>query len=121
MYKVWQHEQEQVMAENYIRKIVREQFEAIEEHPIEKVLFDVYGDDFLDNREKIVNDIYGYLGSSTLNWAWNNIIDDYPELIDVSDEFFEAAKKEGYEDFSETDWDQMVASRKKDDDILGMD
>ncbi len=121
LYKVWQHEQEQVMAENYIRKIVREQFEAIEEHPIEKVLFDVYGDDFLDNREKIVNDIYGYLGSSTLNWAWNNIIDDYPDLIDVSGEFLDAAKKEGYEDFSETDWDQMVASRTSDEDILGMD
>ena len=72
-------------------------------------------------REKIVNDIYGYLGSSTLNWAWNNIIDDYPDLIDVSGEFLDAAKKEGYEDFSETDWDQMVASRTSDEDILGMD
>lgn len=71
---------------------------------LENLFHHILGDEYLDNRNEILDDVYTTLGMRTINWAFNDLVEQYPNLIDFKKEFFEAAKKEGYESFDKDDW-----------------
>lgn len=79
-----------------------------ESHPgdvaIENLLHKIYGDHFLDNRAKILDDVYSALGARTINWAFEELCSEYPQLEPFKDEFYQAAKLEGYFEMTPDAW-----------------
>jgi hypothetical protein len=86
-----------------IRKIVNEVFQA--DVALEDLLFKVMGNKFLDNRKQILDNVYTTLGMRTINWAFETLSEDYPELEGYQDEFYKAAEKEGYFLMDKDKWD----------------
>lgn len=75
---------------------------------LEKLFYNMMGDDFLDNRDDILDNIYTTLGMRTINLAYEQLCDDYPILINYQDEFYKAAKKEGYFEMSDNKWKNNI-------------
>lgn len=82
---------------------------------IEELMYKIMGDDFLDNRAEILDNIYTTLGMRTINWAYEDLCEDYPELLDYQKEFYEAAETEGYTVMDKEKWDNNVFESYKDD------
>jgi len=66
------------------------------DHAIEDLFYKIYDDYYLDNRDDILDNVYTTLDMRTINWAYEDLLDDYPELEDYKDEFYKAAETEGY-------------------------
>jgi hypothetical protein len=71
---------------------------------IESLLHKVMGDDFLDFRDDILDNVYTTLGMRTINMAFEMLSNEYPELASHKDEFYEAAEKEGYTVMTADKW-----------------
>ena len=63
---------------------------------LENLFYKILGDYFLDNRSEILDNIYSKLSAHTVNWAFENLCNDYPDLEKYQDDFYKAAEKEGY-------------------------
>jgi hypothetical protein len=73
---------------------------------LENLFHKIYGDSFLDKRDEILDVVYTTLGMRTINWAYDELCETYPELIKYKDEFFEASKKEGYFEMTSDKWEE---------------
>jgi len=73
---------------------INESFES--DFSLEKVLKDALGQKFEKDRLDILDNVYTILGMRTINWAFNELVGDYPELEKYKDQFYKAAQKEGY-------------------------
>jgi EAL domain-containing protein (putative c-di-GMP-specific phosphodiesterase class I) len=82
---------------------IKESFEA--DVALENLFFEIYGDKFLDNRSAILDDIYSTLSAKTVNFAYDDLCNDYPELSNYKKEFYAAAEKEGYFVMNDQKWE----------------
>lgn len=72
---------------------------------IENVLHKALGEYFLENRDEILDNVYSTLSSRTVNWAVDQLIDEYPDLEPYRLEFISAAVKEGYFEMTPQKWE----------------
>ncbi len=72
---------------------------------IENLLYEVMGDDFLDNRDDILDNVYTTLSCRTVNLAYESLCGNYPELLNYKKEFYDAAEKEGYFIMNSDKWE----------------
>ncbi len=91
-----------------VQKEVSEEEEEVFEGDValENLFHKIYGDSFLERRDEILDNVYTTLGMRTINLAYENLCDTYPELLEHKDEFFEASKKEGYFEMTSDKWEK---------------
>lgn len=95
---------------------INEAYEA--DVAIENLMYKIMGDIFLENREEILDDIYTTLGMRTVNYAYDDLCNEYPDLLDYKKEFYEAAEKEGYTIMNKDKWNSgIIESYKQNSDV----